>query len=226
MNDRPGPGAPYPPKGVKRMSRLGKALSWRYRRFVQRQGYVVMTVVCAAVIAGSAAWTQQSGFRHVEAGPTPDAASVAELWQQSLQSAATPSPAPTDGPSLWRSPLAALAVLTPYAPDRLIPSGIAGLWQAHDAVDLAADPGEPVAAIRDGTVMEVTDTAITLRHEDGWVSEYAGLATTGDMREGQPVRAGDIIGVAGGSAHGRSCLHLRVTRDRQSADPLALFAEP
>ena len=209
------------------MSRLMKALSWRYRRFVQRQGYVVMTIVCAAVIAGSAAWTQQAGFRHMDAGPTPDAASAADLWQQSLQSAATPSPAPTENPALWRSPLAKVSVLGAYEPEKLVPSGIPGLWRVHDAVDFAADPGDPVTAIRDGVAIEVTDTAITLAHEEGWISEYTGLATTGDMAAGQSVRAGDVIGVAGGSAHGQSgLLHLRVTRDGESADPLALLELP
>ena len=209
------------------MSRLMKALSWRYRRFVQRQGYVVMTIVCAAVIAGSAAWTQQAGFRHVDAGPTPYAASAADLWQQSLQSAATPSPAPTEAPALWQSPLAKIEPLTAYDPEKLAPSGLPCLWRVHDAVDFAADPGEPVTAIRDGVVAEVTYTAIILSHDEGWVSEYAGLATTGDMAVGQSVRAGDVIGVAGGSVHGQSgLLHLRVTRDGESADPLALLELP
>ena len=211
------------------MSRLGKAISWRYRRFVQRQGYVVMTIVCAAVIAGSAAWTQQAGFRRLgaDAGPTHDAASAAELWQQSLQSAATPSPAPTRAPALWQSPLRQLAVLTACDPERLVPSGIAGLWRVHDAVDLAADPGDVVAAIRDGTVTAVTDTSAVIAHDGGWVSEYAGLATTGDIEAGQAVRAGDVIGIAGGSAHGQTGrVHLRVTHDGEAVDPLALFGHP
>lgn len=207
--------------------RLRKAFSWRYRRFVQRQGYVVMTVLCAAVIAGSAAWTQQAGFRRAADAPTPDAASAAELWQQSLQSAATPSPAPVSSPALWQSPLRQVRAVMAYAPDRLVPSGIAGLWRVHDAVDLAAAPGEPVMAIRDGTVAEVTDDAVTLVHDEGWISQYAGLATTGDLREGQALLAGDIVGIAGGTAHGQSgCVHLRVALGDESVDPLALWEEP
>ena len=208
------------------MSRLRKAFSWRYRRFVQRQGHVVMTVVCAAVVAGSAAWTQQAGFRRVDPSPTPDAASAADLWQQSLQNAATPSPAPTGDPALWQRPMKQTAVTGAYEPEKLVPSGIPGLWRVHDAVDLAADPGEPVLAMRDGTVTAVTDTAITIAHDGGWVSEYEGLATTGDMREGQSVRAGDVVGIAGGSAHGlEDSVHLRVTCQGEPADPLGLFLE-
>lgn len=211
------------------LTRFRKAFSWRYRRFVQRQGHVVMTVACAAVIAGSAAWTQQAGFRQMgaHAEPTPDAASAADLWQQSLQNAATPSPAPTEAPALWRRPVAQVSVLTDYDPEKLVPSGIAGLWRVHDAVDLASAPGEPVMAIRDGTVTEVTDTAITIAHEDGWISKYEGLATTGDMEAGQAVRAGDVVGIAGGTAHGaKDSVHLRVTHHGESADPLALLELP
>ena len=206
------------------LTRFRKAFSWRYRRFMQRQGYVMLTVVCAAVIAGSAAWTQQAGFRHVDAGPTPDAASVADLWQQSLQSAATPTPAPAAEPSLWHSPVARVSVTTPYDPLRLVPSGIATLWRVHDAVDFSSNPGDEVTAIRDGTVTRVTDTSVVITHEDGWVSEYEGLATTGDLQEGQLVRGGDVIGIAGGSAHGQpDSVHLRVTRDGEPADPIALL---
>ena len=206
------------------LTRLRKSFSWRYRRFMQRQGYVIITVICAAVIAGSAAWTQQAGFRHMEAEPSPDAASAAELWQQSLQSAATPVPGPTAAPSLWQSPVRRVRIAMGYDPDRLVPSGIATLWRVHDAVDFSADPGDRVTAIRDGIVTQVTDTSVVITHDGGWVSEYEGLATTGDLQEGQFVEAGDVIGIAGGSAHGQSdSVHLRVTLNGEPADPVALL---
>ena len=103
-------------------------------------------------------------------------------------------------------------------------AGIATLWRVHDAVDFAAAPGDEVTAIRDGTVTRVTDTTVVLTHDGGWVSEYEGLATTGDLQEGQSVQAGDVIGIAGGGAHGQpDSVHLRVTFHGEPADPVALL---
>lgn len=211
------------------LSRIKRALTWRYRRFVQRQGFAVMTVICAAIIAGSAAWTQQAGFRRVTPTPPPDAASAADLWQQSLQSAATPVPSPTEAPPTWLSPVGTLEVMRGFDGERLIPTGIAGLWRVHDAVDLAAEADEPVAAMRDGTVLQVTEQSglgicAVIDHADGFIAEYAGLAAT-ELRAGQRVKAGENIGTAG-HAHGTNappCLHLRVTQEGLAVDPLPLL---
>lgn len=211
------------------LSRFRKAVSWRYRRFVQRQGFVVMTVICAAIIAGSAAWTQQAGFRRMPE-PTPDAASAADLWQQSLQSAATPAPSPADAQPLWQCPVGALKVEQGFDAQRLVPSGITGLWRVHDAVDLAADEGEPVAAMRDGTVLEIAEQSgmgicVVADHGDGIVAEYAGLSAAA-VQPGVRVKAGEPLGTAG-HPHGPNapaCLHLRVTRDGSPFDPMSLLS--
>lgn len=211
-------------------TRVRKAITWRYRRFVRRQGYVVMTVICAAVIAGSAAWTRQAGFQRLSSPATDDAQSAADLWQQSLRNAATPTPAPTAAPVLWQAPVAACTALQGFDAGQLVPSGIPGLWRVHDAVDLAASDGEPVIAMRDGTVLELASMAeqgicVMIDHGDGVVIEYAGLSEAADLQPGQPVKAGEQIGQAG-HAHGLNappCLHLRVTQDGQPVDPMTLL---
>lgn len=204
--------------------RFQQAVAWRYRRFVRRQGFVVMTVLCAAVIAGSAAWTQQGNFRRVSPTSTPDAASAADLWQQSLRDAATPSPTPADDPG-WLAPLGALTVLRAFDAEKLVPTGITGLWQVHDALDLAAAPGDPVFAMRDGTVLGIAEhvllgVCVTVDHGGGFVAEYAGLSPAEALVPGQAVRAGQTLGMADGGSHG---LHLRVTLDGMPVDPAALL---
>lgn len=210
------------------LARFKKAFSWRYRRFVRRQGFVVMTVVCAAVIAGSAAWTRQAGFqRMIPSSPAEDVQSAADLWQQSLQSAATETPAVTEAPA-WHSPLAGTTVLQGFDAQRLLPSGIPGLWRVHDAVDLAATAGEPVMPLREGTVSAIYEgvngLTVIIDHGDGCIVDYAGLSRA-DCQPGQNVQPGDPIGLAGEAhGHGTVCLHLRVTRDAQPVDPLSLFS--
>lgn len=207
-------------------SRFRRAFAWRYRRFIQRQGYVVVTILCAAIIAGSAAWTQQAGFTRLSPAPTEDAASAADLWQQSLREAATPTPVPTEPLVLWHAPIAEMTVLQVFDAQRLVPTGIAGLWQVHDAVDFAAPPGEAIAAMRDGTVLEVNNrglhgASVLVDHGDGFVAEYAGLSATAELQPGQRLKFGDILGHVDGSG-----LRLRVTQNGEAIDPLSLLAPP
>ena len=202
------------------LARLRKALSWRYRRFVQRQGYVVMTVVCAAVIAGSAAWTQQAGFRHVPDTPAPNAASAADLWQQSLQDAVTDAPDANDEPA-WLSPVKEAVLMREFDPDRLVPSDIPGLWRVHDAADLTADESETVIAMRAGMVTEAAAGRVVIDHGDGYIAEYAGLRDV-TVQTGDSLRMGDDIGRVG-HIHGQEGLCLRVTRNGEPVDPLLLL---
>ena len=208
-------------------ARFRKAFAWRYRRFVRRQGFVVMTILCAAVIAGSAAWTRTARFQRLAPSTAGDAQSAADLWQQSLQNAATEPPVEDNAP-VWQSPLAECVLLQGFDAEQLVPSGIPGLWRVHDAVDLAASPGEAVAAMRDGTVLEFSEdvhgVSVVIDHGDGCVAEYAGLSGT-ERQPGQQVRAGEAVGTVG-EAHGQgvSCLHLRLTQDGLSVDPLPLLS--
>lgn len=212
-------------------ARIRKAFAWRYRRFVRRQGYVAMTVICAAVIAGSAAWTRQAGFRQLTPPDADNARSAADLWQQSLQEAATPTPSPTAAPDVWQAPVTERTALQGFDAESLVPSGIPGLWLVHDAVDLAASNAEPVAAMRNGTIAEIaaqglSGISVIIDHGDGFVAEYAGLSEAANLQPGQSVKAGETIGLAG-HPHGQDappCLHLRVTLDGQPTDPLSLLA--
>lgn len=188
---------------------------------------MVMTILCAAVIAGSAAWTRTAGFQRLTPSPTEQVQSAADLWQQSLQNAATEPPVEVETP-VWQSPLVELTLLQGFDAERLVPSGTPGLWRVHDAVDLAASPGQAVAAMRDGTVLDVTagvyGATVVIDHGDGCVAEYAGLSQS-NHQPGQQIKAGEAVGRVG-EAHGQGvpCLHLRVTRDALPVDPLPLFS--
>lgn len=210
-----------------------KAFCTGYVRFVERQGFLVILTVCIGVIAGTAAWTNQA--RQPIPVPTPpvgDAASVAQLQQESLRDVATPTPAPTDAPTLWQMPLETLSVLRSFNASRLTQSGVTGLWQLHDAVDLRCNTGEQVRAMADGIVLDVGDSglmgaSVTLDHGRGVVIQYAGLAMGAGLRVGDPVEAGQAIGFGGNGVMDETDLgphlHLRVVQNGQAADPLSLL---
>ena len=78
-------------------------------------------------------------------------------------------------------------------------------WQTHPALDIAALPGEVVAACADGVVTgawqdAVWGNVVEIEHRDGYVSGYANLNTLNMVSVGDAVTAGQVIGAVGRSA--------------------------
>ena len=103
-------------------------------------------------------------------------------------------------------------------------------WAAgHRGVDLAAAPGTTVMSAGPGTVSFVGTVVdrpvISIDHGD--------LRTTyepvkSDLKKGQSVAAGQLIGAIGNGGHCDSrCLHWGLLRDEEYLNPLALLkADP
>lgn len=212
-----------------------KGFSSKYVRFVEHHGFTIILTVCVGVIAGTALWTNQSeSVPPVPTSPAMDAALAAQLYQESLQSVGTPTPAPTEAPMVWQSPLETLSVLQGFDNTRLRPSGTTGLWRLHDGADLACTTGEVISAMADGTVVSVSSSglmgaAVTIDHGHSIVIEYAGMAMLTGLQAGDPVATGQTIGFGGNGVMDEADmaphLHLRVTRDGQAIDPLSLLRE-
>lgn len=205
----------------------------RYAQFVEKQGFTVIVGVCVAVIAATALWTRQSPMPAPEPTPPYEASlSAADLLQQSLAEAATPSPAPTAAPQLFAPPLAEVHVVTPFDNARMQPSGVTGVWRLHDAVDLSGTPGEPVLSMSDGVVIAAEDAGlygacITVAHTPAVTATYMGMTALCGLQVGDPVIIGQTLGFLGSGVMDETDLpahlHLRVTRDGQSMDPSLLW---
>lgn len=137
--------------------------------------------------------------------------------------AAAGQPAP-----IWVRPVAG-EILRPFTVDSLIYDETMGDWRTHAGVDYAAENGTRVYAISDGTVAAVTQdelygTQLTLTLADGRTAVYRGLAEKVKVRQGETVRAGDVIGTVGTDADPSeralgSHLHLEVLDGETPVDP-------
>lgn len=204
-----------------------------YVRFAEKQGFAIITVVCVGVITATAVWR---GREDVYVSPTPPVSqdvSAAQLLQQSLQDAATPSPAPTVTPRLWSAPLDEINILRPFDADSMVQSGITGIWAIHDAIDLAAKRGAKVYAMADGVVLSAGNDRLRgvwllIDHGGGIEALYAGLALEASYIAGDKVFGKDVIGYAGSGLLEETDLaphlHLRVTQDGQPIEPASLWS--
>lgn len=98
----------------------------------------------------------------------------------------------------------------------------------HRGVDFAAVPGTAVRAANDGTVTFAGSVAgalhVVVSHQGGIRTSYSFLSSF-DVRVGQTVSRGQVVGRAGGTGdgHGNGVLHFGVRVGERYVDPMLLF---
>lgn len=135
-----------------------------------------------------------------------------------------PTPAPGEN---WTSPVDG-RLLKGFAMDCLIYSKTLGQWMTHPGVDAAAPKGSEVRSVDDGTVAKVYDddmlgTTVVIDHGGGLETVYSGLKKDPPVKEGDAVKARDLIGYVGDTAISEcadeSHLHFEVHKDGRPVDP-------
>jgi Peptidase family M23 len=131
------------------------------------------------------------------------------------------TPALADEPA-WLRPVGG-AVIRPFSePPARYAAG-------HRGVDFAAPAGTSVRAAHDGTVTFAGDVAgslhVVVAHDGGIRTSYSYLLRV-DVRVGQRVRGGQVVGIAGGhgDGHTSAVLHLGARIGDRYIDPMLLFA--
>lgn len=125
-------------------------------------------------------------------------------------------------------------VINPYSNGELVKSETLDVWKTHDGADIAAPLGTAVAACMKGTVKEVNNDAlwgvcVIIDHGDGVIGHYYGLSDTLNVKAGQEVKMGEIIGQIGETAE-VECkldphLHFGITKDGAWVDPIKFVEE-
>lgn len=117
-----------------------------------------------------------------------------------------------------------LTVIRPYM-DVPVWNPAYGQWETHRALDCIL-PGNEIPALCDGTVIEVHRNSIYGGHVDvktgAYLMRYASILPEAAIRNGAPVRSGDIIGTAHagmpGEAHLGAHLHLEIYKNAELID--------
>lgn len=84
---------------------------------------------------------------------------------------------------------------------------ITGKASFHNGIDLAAAKGTAVKSVADGTVTRVSNDPdgygnwVEVKHADGSTSRYAHLSAFGNIKVGQEIGAGTVIGAVGSTGH-------------------------
>ena len=102
------------------------------------------------------------------------------------------------------------------------------IWEVHKAIDFAADIGTDVLACYDGKVTNVstnllTGTSITIDHGDNLLTVYSSLDKDANVKVGDVIKKGDVIGKASNTATSEVSnegeVHFEVWKDGNLVDP-------
>ncbi len=102
------------------------------------------------------------------------------------------------------------------------------LWEVHKAIDFTAEVGTDVLASFDGTIKSISTnllegTVIEIDHGDGLITKYGSLDSIVNVKVGDFVKTGDVIGKASSTATGETAgegeVHFEVWKDGNIIDP-------
>ena len=205
-----------------------KARLHQAREWLLDYAYLVTLGAMIAVIAGTALYTdhlrQQENVQAAAPAPEVASASPAPL--------ASPSPLPTLAPVRIPTTFGAVRpvsgkVIRSFSAQPVFWQAL-DCWQAHPALDLAAEPGETAVCMRDGTVIsclrdDLWGWHVAIRQTDGSVCTYSGLSCA-LVQAGQNVTRGQALGdvMALIPAEGElgAHLHLALRQNDEAVEPL------
>lgn len=210
---------------------------WSYR-------YTMVTVICVLLVAAAAIVTFDNSPRwmaeddgNINLTDQPDDNTIGEGGINVIQPVPTvdsnentaEKPAEEDisgsGPVF---PVEGGRVILDYSGNGLVYSKTLDQYVIHEGVDISAPIDTPVMAVSDGEVSRIYNDdklgiTIVLTHEDGYVTRYSSLSTDRMVKEGDAVKAGQVISSVGITALFESLdsphLHLEVWRNGEIIDP-------
>lgn len=124
-------------------------------------------------------------------------------------------------------PVLNCSAIKEYSDTKLMYNNTLNQWEAHMALDLTGNAGDSVYAALDGKVVAVYDNylegkVVELEHKDNLKTIYKSMADTLDLKVGDTVSRGQVIGKVGTSAseaHLGNHLHFEVEENGKKIDP-------
>ncbi len=120
----------------------------------------------------------------------------------------------------------------PFSNGELVKSETLGVWKTHDGCDILCPLGTEIKSMSSGVVKEIREDAlwgvcVIVEQENGLEVHYCGLAKELDIKTGQTVQEGGIIGKSGDTCQAEIVqephLHLAVKQGGKWIDPMSVI---
>lgn len=223
-----------------------KVMRGEKNSFFTGKGFYI-TLAVSIIAIGAAAWIGVSssinkldkGNEEILNDPLPSQAVDKKEWDIPAQDelpAVASEPATASVPTKptvqgYIMPLSG-DVINTFSGDNVVKSKTLDEWVMHTGIDIKAEVGTPVKAVSGGTVATVTNdplwgATVVIDHPDGTSSHYSNLKTAINVKAGQAVKLGDVIGSVGSTAEieqkEESHLHFAVKKGENWIDPVSII---
>lgn len=123
-------------------------------------------------------------------------------------------------------------ISNPFSNGELVKSETLGVWKTHDGCDILCDLGTEVKSMSEGVVKEIKEDAlwgvyVIVEQGNGLDVQYCGLAKELNVKAGQEVKQGQILGKTSDT---NQCeilqqphLHLAVKQGGKWIDPMSVI---
>lgn len=120
----------------------------------------------------------------------------------------------------------------PFSNGELVKSETLGVWKTHDGCDILCPLGTQVCSMSSGVVKEIKEdplwgVCVVVEQENGLEVHYCGLAKELDIKTGQTVQEGGIIGKTSDTCQAEILqephLHLGVKQGGKWIDPMSVI---
>lgn len=118
-----------------------------------------------------------------------------------------------------------------FSNGELVKSETLGVWKTHDGVDILCELGTDVRSMSEGVVKEIKDDPlwgvyVIVEQKNGLDVQYCGLAKELNVKAGQEVKQGEILGKTSDTNQAEISqephLHLAVKQNGAWIDPLSV----
>lgn len=120
----------------------------------------------------------------------------------------------------------------PFSNGELVKSETLGVWKTHDGCDILCALDTPVRSMSAGVIKEISEDplwgiCVVVDQTNGLEVHYCGLAKELDVKTGQTIREGEVIGRTSDTCQVEIVqephLHLGVKRGGQWIDPMSVI---
>lgn len=161
-------------------------------------------IIIATIIAIVLSTGNPSSGKVEESSKLPQDSASEELPSQSEpdstpESTEKPSDKPTDSKIVFTLPVSSGSLLKNYTSSTVVFNQTLGVYTGHMGVDFGAEAGSEVLCAYEGTVESITSsylqgTTVVVSHGNGLKTVYNSIDAEENLKEGQKVTAGEVIG--------------------------------
>lgn len=124
-------------------------------------------------------------------------------------------------------------VVCAFSGDELIYNKYLSDWRTHNGIDISCEKDSAIYASADGIISEILDNSmgksVVINHENGYVSVYSNLSEEIEVKAGDSIKSGELIGKVSDTNTSdftdEHHLHFEILYEEKYVDPSELLRE-